>query len=68
MRKILFIGMTSNHGGIETFMINVFKKLNNIYHFDFIQDNDDDLFYAMKLLIQEAIFLKLTLGLHTLVI
>lgn len=49
MRKILFIGMTSNHGGIETFMINVFRKLNNIYHFDFIQDNDDDLFYASEI-------------------
>lgn len=62
MRKILFIGMTSNHGGIETFMINVFKKLNNIYHFDFIQDNDDDLFYANEITNSGGNIFKVNVG------
>lgn len=38
-KKILFIGMSSNYGGLETFMMSVFKKLSNdSYCFDFVRD------------------------------
>lgn len=39
MKKILFIGMTADYGGLETFMMNVFRKLNGKQcQFDFIKD------------------------------
>lgn len=40
MKKILFIGMTDNYGGVETFIMNIFRKLNGSqFQFDFIKEN-----------------------------
>lgn len=42
MKKILFIGMTSNYGGIETFIMNTFRKLrNDNFQFEFIKEVSD---------------------------
>lgn len=42
MKKILFIGMTSNYGGIETFIMNTFRKLRNEdIQFEFIKEVSD---------------------------
>lgn len=39
LKKVLLIGMTGNYGGLETFMINIFRKLNGKgFKFDFIND------------------------------
>lgn len=62
MRKILFIGMTSNHGGIETFMINIFRKLKNVDHFDFIQDSDENLFYHEEITESGGKIFKVNVG------
>jgi glycosyltransferase involved in cell wall biosynthesis len=43
MKKVLFIGMTGNYGGLETFMINIFRKLNgDNFQFDFIKENPNE--------------------------
>lgn len=38
-KKILFLGMTANYGGLETFMMNIFRSINSSEcRFDFIKD------------------------------
>lgn len=37
LERILIIGMTQNHGGIESYIINTYKKINKeIYQYDFV--------------------------------
>ena len=37
LKKILQIGMTSNYGGIESFLINVYRNINKEkFQFDFL--------------------------------
>lgn len=43
-KKILVIGMTKNHGGIESFILNMYKEINkNNFKIDFINMYDDEI-------------------------
>lgn len=47
MKKILFIGMTSNPGGLETYMMNIFLKLQgHDFQFYFINTSNNELAYS----------------------
>lgn len=47
MKKVLFIGMTPNRGGLETFMINIFSQLEGHgFHFEFINTYNKPIAYT----------------------
>ena len=52
MKKILQIGMTSNYGGIESFIMNLYRNINrDKYQFDFInmEPNNNNIAYSNEI-------------------
>ncbi|WP_242446915.1 glycosyltransferase [Apilactobacillus bombintestini] len=56
-KKILFIGMTTNHGGLETFMMNIFRKLNGDgYEFEFVKEfSEEKIAYEKEILKNDGV-------------
>lgn len=60
MRKILMLGMTLGYGGIESFIMNVFRNLpKDQYEFYFVK-SDDQIAYEEELLAAKATIFKIT--------
>lgn len=60
MKKILIFGMTSGYGGIESFIMNVYRNIDHKkYHFSFVK-NEETIAYEDELLAANAPIYKVT--------
>ena len=57
MRKVLVIGMTPTAGGVESFLMNYYRRLNNTYvSFDFLCSSVDKIAYAEEIEVNSNIY------------